>query len=170
LGISITILILAALWAAFFLWPFLQRRFSGRNRDSIGDFSKRVSKLGHVGIPSRRRQAPVLAGPRPVAFKAAGVPRTTPGLPRSAAAQKRRRDALMGFVALALASLLLAIVLGGMVFWTIQLVTDLLLVGFVVALVLLARRAHERKAKVHYLPPRAPAQSSALVLRRTASS
>ena len=45
-----------------------------------------------------------------------------------------------------------------------------MLVGFVVALVLLARRAHERKAQVHYLPPPAPAQSSALVLRRTASS
>jgi len=39
-----------------------------------------------------------------------------------------------------------------------------------VALVLLARRAFERKAKVHYLPQPAPAQSSALVLRRTASS
>jgi hypothetical protein len=168
LGISITILILAALWAAFFLWPFLQRRLSGRNRDSIGDFSKRVSKLGHVGIPRRRRQLPVLASPRPVAFKAAGVPRPTPGLPMSPVAQKRRRDALAGFAILALVTLVLAVVVGGMLFWTIQLVADVLLVGFVIALVLLARRAHERKAPVHFLP--APVQSSALVLRRTASS
>jgi hypothetical protein len=170
LGISITILILAVLWAAFFLWPFLQRRLSGRNRDSIGDFSKRVSKLGGVGMPTRRRQMPVLASPRPVAFKAAGGPQPTTGLPMSPTAQKRRRDALMVFAALALASLLGAVVVGGTVLWAVQLVTDVLLVGFVVALVLLARRAHERKAQVHYLPSRAPAQSSALVLRRTASS
>ena len=170
MGISITILILAALWAAFFLWPFLQRRLSGRNRDSIGDFSKRVSKLGHVGIPHRRRQLPVLANPRPVAFKAAGVPRPTPGLPMSPVAQKRRRDALAGFAILALVTLVLAVVVGGMLFWAIQLVADVLLVGFVVALVQLARKAHERKAPVHFLPAAAPVQSSALVLRRTASS
>jgi hypothetical protein len=171
LGIpSYTILILAALWAAFFLWPWVARRVSGSRRDSIGDFSKRVSRLGHVGLPTRRRQLPVLAAPRPVAFKAAGVPRPTPGLPRSAVAQKRRRDALMFFAVLALGSLLLAVTLGGMAFWTLQLVTDVLLVGYVVTLVLLARRAHERKAQVHFLPAPAPVQSSALVLRRTASS
>jgi hypothetical protein len=170
LGISITILILAALWAAFFLWPFLQRRLSGRSRDSIGDFSRRVSKLGHVGIPHRRRRLPVLASPRPVAFKAAGAPRPTPGLPMSPVAQKRRRDALAGFSILALVTLVLAVVAGGMLLWTIQLLSDVLLVGFVVALVLLARRAHERKAAVHFLPAPTPVQSSALVLRRTASS
>ena len=170
MAISIPILILAALWAIFFLWPFLQRRFSGRNRDSIGDFSKRVGKLGNVGIPHRRKPLPVLATPRPVAFKAAGGPRPTTGLPMSPVAQKRRRDALAGFALLALASLLLAVVFGGTIVWTIQVITDLMLVGFVVTLVLLARRAHERKAQVHYLPAQSPAQSSALVLRRTASS
>jgi lysylphosphatidylglycerol synthetase-like protein (DUF2156 family) len=169
LGISITILILAALWAAFFLWPFLQRRFSGRNRDSIGDFSKRVSKLGHVGLPTRRRPLPAIAPPRPVAFKAAGH-RPTAGLPMSPVAQKRRRDALFGFAALALVTLVLALVVGGTAVWAIQLIADAMLVAFVVALVLLAQRAFERKAKVHYLPQPATSQSSALVLRRTASS
>jgi hypothetical protein len=57
-----------------------------------------------------------------------------------------------------------------MVVWAVQLVAELMLVGFVVALVLLARRAHERRAQVHFLPQRTPAQSSALVLRRTDSS
>jgi hypothetical protein len=169
LGISITILILAVLWAAFFLWPFLQRRFSGRNRDSIGDFSKRVHKLGGVSFPQRRRPLPAIHAPRPVAFRAAG-PRAAAGLPMSPVAQKRRRDALAGFTILALVTLLLALVVGGTVVWAIQLVADLLLVGFVVTLVLLARRAHERRAQVHFLPQRAPSQSSALVLRRTASS
>jgi hypothetical protein len=171
LGISITILILAVLWAAFFLWPFMQRRLSGRNRDSIGDFSKRVSKLGHVGLPARRRPLPAIAPPRPVAFKAAGTRRpATTGLPMSPVAQKRRRDALAGFAVLALVTLVLALVVGGTLFWAVQLVADVMLVAFVVTLVLLARRAHERKAPVHFLPTTAPVQSSALVLRRTASS
>jgi lysylphosphatidylglycerol synthetase-like protein (DUF2156 family) len=169
LGISITILILAVLWAAFFLWPFLQRRFSGRNRDSIGDFSKRVSKLGHVGLPSRRRPLPAIGAPRPVAFKAAGH-RPTTGLPMSPVAQKRRRDALAGFAALALVTLVLALIVGGTTVWAVQLIADVMLISYVVALVLMARRAFERKAQVHYLPQAAPAQSSALVLRRTASS
>jgi hypothetical protein len=170
LGISITILILAALWAAFFLWPFLQRRFSGRSRDSIGDFSKRVSKLGGVGLPTRRRALPAIQPPRPVAFKAAGGREATSGLPMSPMAQKRRRDALAGFAIVALGTLLLAVVMGGMVFWTIQLIADALLVAFVVTLVLLARRAYQRRPNVHFLPAPSPVQSSALVLRRTASS
>jgi hypothetical protein len=171
LGISITILILAVLWAAFFLWPFLSRRLSGTRRDSIGDFSKKVSTLGRVAVPVRRRRAPAIAPPRPVAFKAAGAPRTpSSGLPMSPVAQKRRRDALAVLTILALVSLVLAIAVGGTLVWAFQILTDLLLVGYVVALVLLARRAHERKAQVHFLPAPAPTQSSALVLRRTASS
>jgi cobalamin synthase len=170
LGISITILILAVLWAAFFLWPFLQRRLSGRNRDSIGDFSRRVSKLGGVVVPVRRRALPAIQPPRPVAFRAAGRPPASTGLPMSPVAQKRRRDALAAFVVLALAALALAVVSGSTVLWAVQFVADALLVAFVVALVLLARRAHERKARIHFLPQPVPAQSSALVLRRTASS
>lgn len=165
------ILILAVLWAAFFAWPFLQRRLSGTRRDSIGDFSKRVSTLGRIGPPTRGRRAPVITAPRPVAFKAAGRPAPRTGLPMSPAAQQRRRNVLAGVFALALVTLVLAVVMGGTTVWALQLVTDLLLVGYVVALVLLAQRAHERRAKVHYLPQRAPVQqSSALVLRRTASS
>jgi hypothetical protein len=170
LGISITILILAVLWAAFFLWPFVQRRLSGARRDSIGDFSKKVSTLGRVGVPARRRRAPGITAPRPVAFKAAGAPRAAAGLPMSPVAQKRRRDALAALAVLALVSLVLAIAVGGTLVWAFQILTDLLLVGYVVALVSLARRAHERRAQVHYLPQPASPQSSALVLRRTASS
>jgi hypothetical protein len=164
------ILILAVLWAAFFAWPFLQRRLSGTRRDSIGDFSKRVSTLGRLGAPSRPRRVAAITPPRPVAFKAVGRTPQRRALPMSPAAQKRRRDVLAGFAALALVTLVLALVMGGTTVWAVQLLADLLLVGYVVALVQLARRAHERRAEVHYLPQRVPVQSSALVLRRTASS
>jgi hypothetical protein len=171
-------LVLGVLWAAFFLWPMVQRRMSGTNRNSIGDFSRRVSALGGIsGRGSKRSRgiAPI-AAPRPVAFKAAG-PRTTrvssgpsTGLPVSATARKRRRDALALFAIGAFGSLVLAIVVGGTVLWAIQILLDLLLIGYVVALVMIAKQARARRAQVHYLPPRNPAQSSALVLRRTASS
>ena len=162
------ILILVVLWAAFFLWPFVQRRLSGGGRDSIGDFSKRVSSLGHSG---RRRKAALtpLDVPRPVGFKAVGVKPAPNGLPMSATAQRRRRDALVILAAATLGSVLLAVAMGGTILWALVGVTTLLLVAYVVALATLARRARERKAQVHFLAPR-PSSPSALVLRRTASS
>jgi hypothetical protein len=169
-------LVLGVLWAAFFLWPMVQRRMSGTNRNSIGDFSRRVSALGGVGGRGSRR-SPTLASiqqPRPVAFKAAG-PRATRvssggGLPVSAAARKRRRDALALFAIGAFGSFVLALVVGGVVLWAVQIVLDLLLIGYVVVLAMIARQDRSRRAQVHHLPSRNPSQSSALVLRRTASS
>ncbi|MGZ4676052.1 MAG: hypothetical protein ACXVJ7_13905 [Acidimicrobiia bacterium] len=166
------ILILAVLWAAFFLWPTLQRRMSGTSRNSIGDFSRRVTALGSLGggaRPSRSRITP-LAMPKPVAFKAAGARPATTGLPMSPVAQKRRRDALAVLAVAAFGSLLLALVIGGTLLWTVQLVADLLFVTFVVALVMIAKQARARRAPVHYLSAPSPTQSSALVLRRTGSS
>jgi len=163
------ILILAVLWAAFFAWPFVQRRLSGRSRNSIGDFSRRVSALGNLRRAPRGRGLRAIPAPRAAAFKVAGPP-VAAGLPMSSVAQKRRRDALGLFCVAALASLLLAFVVGGTVLWLIQIVADALLVGFLAALALIARRSRTRRASVHYLPQPAPAHSSALVLRRTASS
>lgn len=167
-------LVLGVLWAAFFLWPVLQRRMSGGNRNSIGEFSKRVSALG--GVPhrgaKRSRGITPIAPPRPVAFKAAGARPASarPGLPVSAAARKRRRDALALLAIGAFLTLVLAIAVGGTVLWVVQIVVDLLLIGYVVALAMIAKQARARKAQVHYLAPRSTSQSSAMVLRRTASS
>lgn len=171
-------LVLGVLWAAFFLWPMVQRRMSGTNRNSIGDFSRRVSALGGIGGRGvgRSRTLTPIQTPRPVAFKAAGarVARagsgSSAGLPVSAAARKRRRDALALFAIGAFGSFVLALVVGGTVLWVVQIVLDLVLIGYVVALVMIARKARARRAQVHVLAPRNSAQSSALVLRRTASS
>ncbi len=163
------ILILAVLWAAFFLWPFVQRRLSGGGRDSIGDFSKRITSLGHHGARRTRALTP-LDVPRPIGFKAVGVKPATTGLPMSATAQRRRRDALLVLAVATVGSLLLAVTVGGAIFWTLVVVTGLLLVAYVATLATLARRARGRKAQVHYLQPTTSSQSSALVLRRTASS
>ena len=164
------LLILAVLWAAFFLWPLVQRRLAGGRRNSIGDFTKKVTVISRVG-GHRTPRAPRGLVPLPTPGPANATPQTTApaGLPMSAEAQRRRRDALAILAVAALGTLLLAVVAANPVVWLVHIVADLLLIGYVGLLVSLRRRADERKAKVHFLPqPSLP--SPALVLRRTASS
>lgn len=164
------ILILAVLWAAFFTWPLVQRRLSGTGRDSISAFSRRVNVVGRLGgHRSSRSLSPLsmsaLPGP-PVAF---GAPvGKLAGLPMSAVAQRRRRDALVMLGGAVLATLLLAAVGANPILWAVHLLTDVLFVAYVVALVHLRRRSEEQQAKVHFLPQ--PTHTPSLVLRRTASS
>lgn len=164
------ILILAVLWAAFFLWPLVQRRLSGGGRNSIGSFSKRVGVVGRVGghLPTRSLSPlsmPELPAP-PAAFGAAAG--KAEGLPMSPMAQRRRRDALVLLGGAVIATLLLAVVSGSMVAWAVQLLATAAFVAYVVALVHIRRRAEERRAKVHFLPQ--PTHTPSLVLRRTVSS
>ncbi len=176
------LVVLAVLWGAFFLWPMVQGRSSGRRADSIGDFSYRLGVIGKTGGHSRRRRSaqeqPAIAVAMPPAIPparplgAAGSP--TPGvvgMVRPAAmsrSQRRRRDVLLILGVGVLSSLLLAVVAGNPLFWVVQGLTDLLLVGYLVLLVRMKQTASERRAKVHYLPAAAPAPS--LVLRRSASA
>ena len=167
---TIFILILAALWAAFFLWPFVQRRLAGGGRDSIGSFSKGVGVVRRVGGHGPTRSLSPLAMPelpaRPAAFgTAAGKPE---GLPMSPGAQRRRRDALVMLAGAVVVTLLFGVVTGSLIAWAVHALTVVAFVAYIVALVHIRRRAEERRAKVHFLPQ--PANSSSLVLRRTVSS
>ena len=167
---TIFILILAALWAAFFLWPFVQRRLAGGGRDSIGSFSKGVGVVRRVGGHGPTRSLSPLAMPelpaRTAAFgAAAGKPE---GLPMSPGAQRRRRDALVILGGAVVATLLLAVVSGNLIAWGVHAVTAVGFVAYIVALVHIRRRAEERRAKVHYFPQ--PAHTPSLVLRRSISS
>jgi hypothetical protein len=186
------LVVLAVLWAAFFLWPLLSgRSSSGRRSDSIGDFSYRLGVIGKTGGHHRRRRstpqaipvamppsipparplhAPVPGangsrGPVPRAASAPvlGLPR--PGMTRS---QRRRRDVLLILGVGVLSTLLLAIVAGNSLFWMVQALTDVLLAGYLLLLVKMKRTESMRRAKVHYLP--GPSAASALALRRTSVS
>ncbi len=171
------LLVLAALWGAFFLWPILSGRSSGRRADSIGDFTYRLGVIGKTGGHRRRRQAPTAI---PVAMPPSIPPSRplgaagTPGVPRMASpmtmtrAQRRRRDVLLILGVAALSTLLLAVVAGNPLFYLVQAFTDVMLVGYLALLVRMKQTANERRAKVHYLPAPAPAPS--LVLRRTSVS
>jgi hypothetical protein len=180
------LVVLALLWAAFFLWPLVSHRSSERRVDSIGDFSYRLGVIGKTGghIRRRRRAAeaipvamPRTPPPRPVG---APDPRTTTAVARQAAvaglprpsgptrSQRRRRDVLLVLGVGVLSTLLLALVAGNTLFWVVQGLVDVLLVGYLVLLVRMKRAETERRAKVHYLPASPPAP--ALVLRRTSVS
>lgn len=167
---AIFILILAVLWAAFFLWPLVQRRLSGGGRDSIGSFSKRVGVVGRVGghLPTRSLSPlsmPELPGPLAALGSAAGK---AEGLPMSPMAQRRRRDALVMLGGAVIATLLIALVTSSIVAWAVQILATAGFVAYVVALVHIRRRAEERRAKVHFLPQ--PTHTPSLVLRRSSVS
>lgn len=164
------------LWGAFFLWPILSGRSSGRRADSIGDFNYRLGVIGKTGGHRRRREAPAAI---PVAMPPSIPPARPLGKPGGpgarvarpgamSRAQRRRRDVLLILGVGVLSSLLLAIVAGNPLFYLVQAMTDVLLVGYLVLLVRMKQVATERRAKVHYLPAPAPAPS--LVLRRSSVS
>jgi hypothetical protein len=161
------ILILAVLWAAFFAWPLVQRRLSGSRRDPIGDFSKRVTSIGHVGGSTPRPLRS--AAPRgAVGFSATPSLRSA-GLPMSPVAQRRRRDALAILGATVLGLLLLAVVSGSTLIWTVQIAADLLFVAYLATLVAMRKRTEQQRTQVQRLPqPDAPS-SPALVLHRAGS-
>jgi hypothetical protein len=171
------LIVLAVLWAAFFLWPMIQGRTTGRKADSIGDFTYRLGVIGKTNghQPRRRKPAsPIPVGVAPArALAAASRPGPRPGAPVRTAggmtrAQRRRRDVLALLGVAVVASLLLALLGGTPMFWGVQLLTDALLVAYVFLLVRMRQVAQERRVKLRYLPARQAAP--ALVLRRTASS
>ena len=171
------LLVLAALWGAFFLWPILSGRSSGRRADSIGDFTYRLGVIGKTGGHRRRRQAPtaipVAMPPSIPPSRPLGAP-GGPGVARISSStsmsrsQRRRRDVLLVLGVAVLSTMLLAVVAGNPLFYLVQAFTDVMLVGYLALLVRMKQTAIERKAKVHYLPAPAPAPS--LVLRRTSVS
>jgi hypothetical protein len=71
-------------------------------------------------------------------------------------AQRRRRDVLLALVVGAAGSLLLALIPGLSVMWTVQIVFDLMLLGYVALLVRMRNLAFEREAKLTYIRPIEP--------------
>ena len=164
------LVILAVIWAAVLLPPYLQNRSQSRPADSISSFQRQLSVLEH-------RSHVVAQPPR---TRAAGAPLVQPvsryamadssGLRMSRSEQKkRRRDILFTLAGAAGLTFAMALVLGGPV-WMLQLMCDALLGGYVFLLVQIQQRSIEREAKVRYLPQRHARQAEPqLLLRRSGS-
>ena len=157
------LLILAVIWAAVLLPPYLQNRSESRPADSISSFQRQLSVL------ERRSVVVNPALQRSVApnHSYAGSIALSPRVARSEA-KKRRRDVLFTLAGAAGVTLLMAVALGGPV-WGLHLACDLLLGAYVVLLAQAQQRAVERDTKVRYLPNRSVNPEPALLLRRSGS-
>jgi len=158
----LVLVILAVIWAAVLLPPYLQNRSESRPADSISTFRNQLSVLerratmsvpGHPGVVSRPTA-------RPVQLDRARMAR--------AEAKRRRRDILVTLLAAAGLTLVLGLVLPQVLL--LHVVIDLLLGAYVALLVRQRRLVEERSVKVRYLanarPARAPQPQ--LALRRSA--
>ena len=160
----LVLFILAVIWAAVLLPPYLQNRSESRPADSISSFQRQLSVLERraVGVnPSLQRSAPSGRS-----FRSEFTPAAL-RLSRSEA-KRRRRDVLFTLAGAAGITFLMALMLGGPV-WGLHLLCDVLLAGYVVLLVQVQQRATERDAKVRYLPSRSVRAEPALLLRRSGS-
>ncbi len=155
----LVLVILAGVWAAVLVPPFLRSRSEGRPATSISSFHRHLSTLQRTAPGARGGPATA-----PIPGRGAGA------VPQGRAeARRRRRDILFTLAGTAVITLVLALVLGGVAI-AFHLAADAILGAYVYLLVHLRRAAVERKAKVRYLEPRQGRPEPALLLRRSASS
>lgn len=164
----VVLLVLAVLWAVVLVPPVLRAKRTERTGDSIGDFNYRLDVLSRTnGAGTRVRNRPV--APLPPTAPASGRGYASPAStsPRSQRAAKRRRDIMTVLVGGATITFLGAYGLGIGVFWSLQLLFDLLIAAYLGLWAYVRSAQVERAMKVRYLP--AP-QTPGLALRRTGSS
>jgi hypothetical protein len=146
----VVLFILAIVWAVY-LGSWIRSRQENRGVNSITSFSKHLSVLERTSPARAGIDAPHRMGvrrPTPI-YPAVGYqPRPTMSL---AQARRRRKAVLQGLASAAVATLLLALVMGTPAL-VLHLLVDACLAGYVVLLARTQRLAAERKAKVRYLP------------------
>ena len=168
------LLILAVVWAAVLVPPWLRSRADARPADSISAFRHRLTVLERTG-PVGTRRVPLMphrsdvAGYVPIARQSA--PRTQMAATSSRArTQRRRRDIFVGMLAAMVTSLVLGFIPSLRILWVVHLLVDAMFVTYVAALVHMRNQAAERDMKVRFLPQRLPTRTPepALLLRRSA--
>lgn len=175
----LVLVILAAIWAAVLLPPFLQSRSENRPADSISTFRNQLHVLEQRSTgtgPSLGRPASV----RPTGSSRGFAPNPYVGTVDRARlaridAKKRRRDILVTLLAAAGITLVLSLLLPAV--FVLHLTIDALLAAYVALLVRQRKLAEERSMKVRYLgdarrssaarPMTAPPQ---LAVRRAAAN
>jgi hypothetical protein len=145
----LVILVLAILWAAVLLPPILRSRSeAGDFPGGVGEFlGKLRSGLGHgrqqdAGLPPLQPLMGPIGAPATSAPPTGPVQASRPGA--MSPAQRRRRDVLIGLLAAAGLTFLLAFFAGSMTFWLLNLLADALLGGYVYLLLQLKSRQQFR--------------------------
>ncbi len=174
----LVLVILAAIWAAVLVPPYLQNRRETRPGDSIATFRSQLSVLERTTPGGRTSSLARLDVGRydppryvpPAARRPAGVVRTpsTAAL-RRAEARRRRRDVFLTLLAAVVVTLPLAVLLGGSA-WILQGAIDVCFLAYVALLVSVQQQSIDREDKVRYLDldaPRRTAPEPQLLLRRS---
>jgi hypothetical protein len=170
----VVLLILAVVWAAVLVPPWLRSRADARPADSISAFRHRLTVLERTGPVGARRvplvaSRPDVAGFVPVAGRPVSRAALSPVGAR-ARTQRRRRDIFVGMLAAMLTSLVIGFVPALRILWVVHVLVDFMFVTYVALLVHMRNQAAERDMKVRFLPGRLPGrpEPATLLLRRSA--
>lgn len=169
------LLVLAAAWAAVLIPSALRARAEGRPGDSIGDFHRQLAGLhrsrpsspqARLGYPrmaqGRVPQGPMSQGRIPQSLtsrvgadsyrhSAADTIPVKAGPSRSRTL-KRRRDVLATLAIISVATLILGAFPVLRALWTVHLLVDIALIGYVALLLRLRNVSAETEMKVRFLP------------------
>lgn len=152
----LVLVILAAIWAAVLVPPYLQNRRETRPGDSIASFRSQLLVLerttpggrsGHLNRFDAARHDPNRHGARRAAPSAAAM--------RRAEIRRRRRDVFLTLLGAVGVTFVLALALGGAV-WMLHLLVDIAFGAYVLLLISLQQQSVEREEKVRYLAPTRP--------------
>jgi hypothetical protein len=176
----LVLVILALIWAAVLVPPYIQNRRETRPGDSIATFRTQLSvlerttprrggNLSHLDVG--RYDPPAYSSP--AARSRAGRPSAAPSAAamRRSELRRRRRDVFLTLVGAAAVTFLLAVALGGSV-WMLHFLVDLALGGYTLMLVSIQQQQSEKEQKVRYLQAAPQVRRSAepqLLLRRSGS-
>lgn len=172
----LVLVILAAIWAAVLVPPYLQNRRETRPGDSIASFRSQLSVLERTTPGGRASASARMDLPRYDARRspvAAAQPIRRPARPTDAAlrraeARRRRRDVFLTLLGAVGVTLVLAVALGGLV-WMLHLAIDAAFVAYVGLLVKMQQVSAEKEQKVRYLPASRRTTEPQLLLRRSGS-
>ena len=170
----LVLVILAAIWAAVLVPPYLQNRRETRPGDSIATFRSQLSVLerttpggraSNVGPP---RRGPPRPGPAPPVRRPAAPCRRR--RMRRAEVRRRRRDVFLTLLGAVGVTFVLALALGGAV-WMLHLLVDVAFGATSLLLISLQQQTVERDEKVRYIQPPRPVErpSDQVMLRRSGS-
>ncbi|CAN5669633.1 hypothetical protein BH10ACT1_BH10ACT1_22090 [soil metagenome] len=157
----LVLVILAVVWAAVLVPPFLRNRRDGRPDNSVSSFRAQLSTLERATPGTSLRTVPsgTSFGSGPLA----------PMAMNRSDAKRRRRDVLVGLLAASTLTLLLAATVGGTFVTFLFLASVGSLGAYVYALRQMKLRSMERVAKVRPLVARST-PSPVLAMRRTATN
>ena len=165
------LLVLAAIWAAVLVPPYLQKRRATHPSSSVVDFHQQLAVLQRTG--RALHGAPLHDGYAPQFDMHQAAPYRAP-IARPAAGGRvdvlrRRRDVFTTLASAAGLTFVLALALGGNV-WILHLLVDAALLGYVALLLQIKQsRMAPARGNVAYLPAQRPSATQQALLRRSAN-